>query len=97
MHQSLAADIDLFDGWAAVAIRQMLDDTLAERGVTFGLTNDELFIAKIMPIDHLRITERMAVWKHDKQTFVPKRSNVAVCRLGRIRHECHIKPSPADK
>jgi hypothetical protein len=97
MHNGLAADIDLLDDGAAGAFGKTLDDPFAECRVALGLPKDEAFTAKITPIDRRSLTKGMAVRKHHKQALIPKLSNIAVGRLGRIGHKRQIKLSPADE
>ena len=87
----LAAHLCLLNAWRARAIGKMLDHAFTKRRAAVRFTNDEMFVAKSLPFDHLPATKRMVLREHDKQTLAPKRRGVAIGRLACIRHKCHIK------
>jgi hypothetical protein len=91
MHQRLATDIRLLHARCVRPVGQVFDQAFTKRTAAIRLANDEMLIAKSLPLDDLPAGKRMSPRQHNKKTFIPKRRDVAISRLTRIREECHVK------
>jgi hypothetical protein len=91
MHHRLTANLRLLHGRRARSVGQVFDQAFTKRTAAIRFADDEMLIAKSLPVDDLPATERMAPRQHNIQALIPKRRDVAIKRLTRIRQECHVK------
>src|SRR5580692_4248682 len=69
----------------------MPDHLLTKLRVATRAICDEVLISESGPTDGRSILESVAGWQCHEQVFLPQRNDVAVCRVGRIVHEGHVK------
>lgn len=91
MHCSFTSHIELLNAWPVSTVGEVFNDALAKCRAPFGLVNNEVFIAKSLPFDHLPVAQRMAKRERHKQALAPQRHGIAIGRLAGIRHEGDIK------
>jgi hypothetical protein len=90
MYECSSAYTEFLHIGAATAAGQSIGEPIMKRRIA-GLTDNQMLVAKIRPVDFFAIAQSMALWENNEDPFGPEGEHFATIGIGEIGNECDVE------